>query len=232
MSLFSLNGANLQVSPSTYDLREGSCQYLQVDLPAPSNYELPHSCNSTITATPSSRRVPSLIMMLHSASSFATIFSLLPVALAAPTPLSPRAGGPIAAPITDCNIASVYPSFPKWGFGFVPSSAFVSTNLLYSYLLDEEYQLIPSEETLLTNCLETCHGFGNPGQCQSVFFAYNFPDRPEGRELGTILPVVEQAGCVLFSRGLTPPDLVQPVFNGTYTTSKAANLTCPASSSR
>jgi hypothetical protein len=140
--------------------------------------------------------------------------------------LTPRAGAPIASPLTNCTITNVYPSFPEWGLGYLPSPAFVNAALLYSYVLNEPYQLEPSEETLLTNCLETCHGYGDPGECQSVFLAYEFPDRGEGKELGTDMPETQQVGCLLFGEALTGCDLVKPVVNGTYTSARAENLAC------
>ena len=168
-------------------------------------------------------------MILNALTSLAAALTFVLAALAAPTPLSARAGAPIGKPVDNCTITSVFPSYDGWGLGFWPDPDFVSANLLYSYVLNEDNQLTSSEQVLLTNCLETCNGYGNPGDCQSVFLAYNFPDVGTGMALGTAAPTGQQVGCALFSQQLTEDDFAPPTVSRTYTFPKAANLMCPAS---
>jgi hypothetical protein len=153
-------------------------------------------------------------------------------ALPAPTssPLVERAGAPIPKPVDNCNLTSIFPTFPSWGRGFVPSVSFMSTNLLSSYVLNEDYQLVFSEEVLLEDCLKTCHGYGDLNECQSVYFVYlSFPDGTSGAAQGTEEPEGEQAGCLMFSKPLAESDMVEPSVDMTYRSVKAVDITCPDS---
>ncbi|KAI9739302.1 MAG: hypothetical protein M1834_007515 [Cirrosporium novae-zelandiae] len=148
-----------------------------------------------------------------------TLAASIAITAASPVP----AGAPEPKSVDNCNITSVYPSYSGWGLGYKPKDTVMDTNLLYSYRLNEEYQLQYSEEILLEDCLEDCAGYGTANTCQGVHLGYMVPD-----EGSTAAPASQQVGCFLFNRPLTGNDFAPPPVNGTWTYPKSVNLYCPS----
>ena len=151
--------------------------------------------------------------------------AVLPLlALTAPTPSAPslkRAGGPIAEPIpSNCTISDPWPNdVANPGYGFKPTESIITANQVYSFYIPQD-DITQSEDDFVGQCLEQCYGFGNKGDCVSVFVAEAIPYTAYGVNNTGV-------GCLMFGKSLSDEDFVAPAQNGTYTYPKAVNINCP-----
>jgi hypothetical protein len=174
---------------------------------------------------------------MFTSSILATILATL--AIASPVQLAPRAGAPIAKsipstcaianPVLCTSSASCPPvSYEPYRPTAATLTAATSGPLLYGYYLDPSSFQVTSgnASSLLQMCLETCYGYGNLGDCVSVYQAYNYPSPPMfGAPGGN--PTV---ACLLFDRPLSVADfeIVPEGERDRWTDSRSANILCPA----
>jgi hypothetical protein len=131
------------------------------------------------------------IMSKSSRPSVFPLALLATAAIASPLILTPRAGAPIPKPIpSNCTIANPVLCTSAAYCPPVSYSAYRPTNatltpefagpFLYGYYLQpDSFQVINSNSSaLFQTCLETCYGYGNIGDCKSVYQAYNYPTPP------------------------------------------------------
>lgn len=132
---------------------------------------------------------------------YLTLLTLPLLSAAFPT-LRPRAGAPTAAPLpSDCAIVSTYPS-PNIT-SFAPTSNFTAT-ALYSYTLSPgaSYPNDGTNDTAaVQQCLETCYGYGDPGECKSVWTAHGVNEQVYGST------VYAEFVCKLFGTTIGSSDL-------------------------
>ena len=101
----------------------------------------------------------------------------------------------------------------------MPKTDFVSRYSLYQYLLYPGESNL-SEERLVTQCLETCYGYGYKGECVSIFLAENVTALEYGYNVtGTL--------CQMYKKRLHKHDFIAPAVPGTYQYPKAADIYCP-----
>lgn len=174
-----------------------------------------------------SMSIPSVLAML-----------LLAISYAIASPLSPRAGAPIPKPIPSncsilnpvlCTSAASCPPVSYTQFRPTPSALTpaLSGPFIYAYYLPPDSFQVTSgnSSSLLRQCLETCNGYGNTGDCKSVYQAYNYPSPPlYGAPGGQ--PTV---ACLLFNRvvGIDDFEVVPEAERGGWTDPRSAVIQCP-----
>jgi hypothetical protein len=175
---------------------------------------------------------------MFTGSSLATLF--VAIAAAIPAQFDRRAGAPVAEPIpSNCTIANPvlctcneycppvsYTPYRPTAATLTPAN---SGPFLYGYYLDPSSSQVTSGNatSLLQMCLETCYGYGNIGDCVSVYQAYNYPSPPlYGAPGGN--PTV---ACLLFDRPLAVTDfeVVPEDQRDEWTDPRSANIVCPIS---
>ena len=148
-----------------------------------------------------------------------TLATFLPlIVFSLPTSIIKRAGAPNPQPIpANCTVTNPHPDNP--GLGFQPTTSFVSNHSLYQYVTYPGENNL-SEKKLETQCLETCYGYGNKGECISTFLAENVTVLEYGTQVtGTV--------CQLFSKHLHKEDFMAPKTPGTYQNPKVGDIYCP-----
>lgn len=145
--------------------------------------------------------------------SLTTILLTTLSALAAATPLTPRAGGPAIVPIpSDCKTTNPLPS---------TSGNKPTPDTLYTQFISSGESTSKQAQT----CFEQCYGFGTPGSCKAAVFALNVPT-PKGY-YGTEGGVLE-ASCMMFSDYLDESQF-EAAPAGQYTNETAMNIYCQRS---
>jgi hypothetical protein len=180
-----------------------------------------------------SRRPSNLRAYLWALLATATIAAALPA-------LSPRAGAPIPKPIpSNCTIANpvlcTSAAFcpPVSYTPFRPTNSTLAPALagpfVYGYYLQpDSFQVVSqSPSALFQTCLETCYGYGNTGDCKSVYQAYGYPTPPMYGEPGGDPSVA----CLLFNRFLHISDfeVVLAGERGNLTAPRSGDIQCPHS---
>jgi len=155
---------------------------------------------------------------------YTTLVSLLiGLAAASPVALQARAGGPIPKPIpARCSIHNPLNKLNPHKTYQLPAN-FVNTHQVYSYYLPMNEAGGHPESTELKQCEEQCYGFGNKGDCKSVYLAYNVPlpvDFPWG-EAGS-----PSFGCQFFDIPIGANEFI-PAKKGHFRSAAAANIKCP-----
>jgi len=165
------------------------------------------------------------------------MLSLIPLSLLAlsafsfPTKFNhKRAGGPSITPIpSNCTITnpllctSAESCPPQSGCPVRPTAASLqSPPSIYSYYLELDQP--GTQQELYETCLEQCYGFGEPGDCLSVYHAYNYPAPPlYGGPGGS-----PSIACIMFSTHVTTNDFeVVPVDQqANYTQINVGSIYC------
>ncbi|KAF2433575.1 hypothetical protein EJ08DRAFT_731539 [Tothia fuscella] len=155
------------------------------------------------------------------------------------SPLSPRAGAPVAKPIpSTCSIVDPvlctstsscppvsYEPFRPTTTTLTPASV---GPFIYAYYLPLDSFLVTNgtQSSLLKTCFETCYGYGNTGDCKSVYQAYNYPAPPRFGGPGGDLTVA----CLMFNRvaGIEEFEVVPENARVRWTDTKAGIIQCPA----
>jgi hypothetical protein len=148
-------------------------------------------------------------------------------------PILKRAGGPSVTPIPAnctnsnpllCTSAESCP--PQSGSPVRPTAASLQDPPeIYSYYLELDQP--GTSDELLLQCLEQCYGFGNKGECLSVYHAYNYPAPPLFGAPGGWLSIA----CIMFGEKVTTDNFeVVPVDQqSNYTQVAVQTINCPAS---
>ncbi|KAK0940317.1 hypothetical protein LTR29_008056 [Friedmanniomyces endolithicus] len=152
--------------------------------------------------------------------------SILPL-LAAPIPLTPRAGGPAFVPIpANCTITNPLPP-AKCGNtgvgtinGYMPALNFTVSHLIYGAYFDAPYNQTFQSKL----CLEQCNGYGYPNSCKSALLAYQVPI-PKGY-YGSPGNETSPTACLLFDAYLDP-NLFVAAPDGKYVNETAGSIYCP-----
>jgi len=169
---------------------------------------------------------------------FTSIFFSTVFTLASASPLDRRAGAPIPKPLpSNCTIANPVLCTSAAYCDSVSFTPYRPTNatltpaldgpFLYGYYLQpDSFQVTSGNATsLFQTCLETCYGYGNTGDCLSVYQAYNYPAPPlYGGPGGD--PTV---ACLLFNRSLNTADfeIVPEEQRNEWTDPRSGNIVCP-----
>lgn len=97
---------------------------------------------------------------------------------------------------------------------------------LYAYYLQPDSFLVTNSTAaqLFQKCLETCYGYGNTGDCKSVYQAYNYPAPPMFGGAGGD----PTTACIMFNRTMTITDFEVVDEEGKWTASRAGVVSCPA----
>jgi len=176
-------------------------------------------------------------MLSSRAESILRLLLFATFAVASPL-ISPRAGAPIAKPIplnctvTDPVLCTSEAFCPPVSYEpFRPTNASLTSApagpLIYAYYLQpDSFQVTNSTANqLFQKCLETCYGYGDIGDCKSVYQAYNYPTPPmyggPGGDPST--------ACVMFNRPVTVADfeVVPEDERDKWTGSRAGGISCP-----
>jgi hypothetical protein len=141
--------------------------------------------------------------------------SLFPFALPHLAQAVERAGAPLPSPIpSNCTFNNH--TLPDTNFRVSP--AFQDSFGLYAYYL-QPYQAAQPSDALIDRCLQTCYGYGNVGDCVSIYFAYHVP-----YTLYNVTAV--GTGCLMYSRHIRDRDLVAVDGDTDYVDAKAVNIDC------
>jgi hypothetical protein len=158
------------------------------------------------------------------------LLSLLPIAMTWASPLIIRAGAPIASPVpANCSIGNPLlctsaEECPPVSYEQVePTTDALTTKALYGYYLPPD----STANRTVEYCEETCYGYGNTGDCQSVYHADNYPAPPMYGAPGGYLTTA----CLLFAGQLnsTSFDVVPEAQQVNYTNSVVRTISCPSS---
>ncbi|KAF2396599.1 hypothetical protein EJ06DRAFT_226648 [Trichodelitschia bisporula] len=144
--------------------------------------------------------------------------TLLTLAPALPLTHTTRAGAPLPKPITNCTTAALLLPAP-----FRPTAVTLST-LLYAYYLPPSDPRVVNgtSDSLFDACLQTCAGYGLPGDCASVFQAGDVPAPPRFGSPGGWASVA----CELYGTQLAEADLEDLPEGEGWTEARAAELEC------
>jgi len=143
--------------------------------------------------------------------------------------LSKRAGGPSVTPIpSNCTIN--YPLVCTSAESCPPvvpvrptTASLQSPPSIYSYYLEPD--AAGSQADQMLTCLEQCYGFGNTGECQSVYHAYNYPAPPLYGAPGGALSIA----CIMFGPKVDASyfEDVPTDQQANYTNVQVATISCP-----
>ncbi|KAK4959879.1 hypothetical protein LTR10_002767 [Elasticomyces elasticus] len=148
---------------------------------------------------------------------FALFVGILPL-LAASIPLTPSAGGPAFVPIpANCTIINPLPHADCGAGntnGYMPTSNFSSSHLLYSAYFSANY----NQSTQAQMCLEQCYGYGTG--CVSALVAYQVGYHVSSGNY------TSPTACFLYDAYLDPNKFVAAP-EGQYVNETAGNIYCP-----
>jgi hypothetical protein len=153
---------------------------------------------------------------------YTTLLAAFLPLMASATPLLKRAGGPTPSPIpNDCTVINPLPH-AACGVGNVdgwaPTKDFTEAHQLYA----SYFGSFASISDQWTQCVESCCGYGDTGDCKSALLAYQVPT-PAGY-YGTAGGVLETA-CLLYDDYLTPNDF-EAAEDGQYQNATAGSIYC------
>jgi len=162
----------------------------------------------------------------------AALLALLPLANSLPTQSrlqaarSISAGGPTRAPLpAHCPLPQAHPAGSN-SSSFAPTAAFAAAHTLYSYLLSPGATSPDgtggpaAQDGYVTACLETCYGYGNPGDCVAVWTANDVTAVEYG------VTVEGAFACYLYSRKICAGDL--EAVAGADFNARAVDIGCAA----
>ncbi|KAF2094228.1 hypothetical protein NA57DRAFT_60861 [Rhizodiscina lignyota] len=171
------------------------------------------------------------------------VIALAAVFLAVSTTASPiqqlhqRAGAPIPKSIpSSCTVTNPIASLAFVSYSSTPAARYRPTNAtktsqLYAYYLDpSSFQVTSSNSTsVFAQCLQTCYGYGNTGECVAAYMAYDVPTPPMFGAPGGNPSVA----CLMYSRMLGGGDF-EAVPEGTagWANATAGDILCPPSPQR
>jgi hypothetical protein len=76
----------------------------------------------------------------------------------------------------------------------------------------------------LKNCLETCYGFGETGDCTSVYYSTNYPPP----SLYSAPPGPPATACILFTNvTIADFEIVPEAERANYTNTAVSSVSCP-----
>ncbi|KAF1987428.1 hypothetical protein K402DRAFT_330726 [Aulographum hederae CBS 113979] len=157
--------------------------------------------------------------------------------LAAPTPdpaaLSPRsshlyhrAGAPTPKPLGPyCKTVNPLPdpAISRTMTSFKPSDTLLNSTL-YAYYLASSTAETKDSTTLMQQCVETCYGYGETGDCKSVYLGYEVPAQGRGIPPTGGDPSI---ACLMWAGQVQLDDFVSSPEGQGWTMGAAGDILCP-----